>query len=176
MITTNQRDLAESLSIVRNHGESTYYQSISLGHNYRMPELEAALGYVQLQKLPQFLEARRKNAQHLQSELSNISQLQLPKVPEMYNSAWYVYTIRVTGANAAKRNKIVNRIRERRIDAQVYYPRPIHLMTFYRTRYGPTQLPRTETAARQVISLPVHPGLSADDLHRISAAVKAAIK
>ncbi len=175
MITTDNRDLAENLSIIRNHGEGSYYQSVSLGHNYRMPELEAALGYVQLQKLPQFLDARRKNAQYLQSELSNISTIQLPIVPEMYESAWYVYTIRITGANAAKRNKIMNRIRERRIDAQVYYPRPIHLMTYYRTKYGLTRLPRTETAARQVISLPVHPGLSEDDLHRITVAVKAAI-
>jgi dTDP-4-amino-4,6-dideoxygalactose transaminase len=176
MITTNQRDLAESLSLIRNHGEGSYYQSVSLGHNYRMPELEAAIGYVQLQKLPQFLDTRRKNAQYLHEELSNISQLQLPVVPEMYNPAWYVYTIRISGANAAKRNKIMNRIRERRIDAQVYYPRPIHLMTFYRSRYGSTRLPRTETAARQVISLPVHPGLSEKDLYRIVVAVKAAIK
>jgi dTDP-4-amino-4,6-dideoxygalactose transaminase len=94
----------------------------------------------------------------------------------MYSSAWYVYTIRITGANAAKRNKIMNRIRERRIDAQVYYPRPIHLMSYYRSRYGSTRLPRTETAARQVISLPVHPGLSEGDLHRIVTAVKAAVK
>ena len=64
------------------------------------------------------------------------------------------------GANAAKRNKVVEKIGERRVDAQVYYPTPIHKMPFYRRKYGKIRLPITETTARQVFSLPVHPGLS----------------
>lgn len=176
MVTTNRREFADAIGLIRNHGEGKYYQSITLGHNYRMPELEAAIGFAQLLKLPRFLEARRGNAEFLLKELGDLKEFQTPLVPEEYEHAWYVFTLRLKGANAAKRNKVVNRIRERRVDAKVYYPTPIHKMPFYKEKFGQTRLPKTETAARQVVSLPVHPGLGEKELKRIVSAVKNAVK
>jgi len=175
MITTNSREFVNDLSLIRNHGEERYYQSVTLGHNYRMPELEAAIGFEQLHKLPRFIEDRRKNAKTLLDAFDDLNNIQTPLVPEGYESAWYVFTLRLRGANAAKRNKALNRIRERRVGAQVYYPIPVHKMPFYQNNYGQTQLPKTETAARQVISLPVHPSLSETDLNRVISAVKNAV-
>jgi dTDP-4-amino-4,6-dideoxygalactose transaminase len=172
MITTNRREYAEAAGIIRNHGEGRRYQSITLGHNYRMPEMEAILGYVQLQKLPHFIEARKQNAAFLLAELSDLRAVRVPIVPEGYEHAWYVFTLSLKRANAAKRNKVVRRIRERRIDAQVYYHTPIHKMSFYGDVSGEVKLPMTETAARQIFSLPVHPDLSKNDLNRIVSAVK----
>jgi dTDP-4-amino-4,6-dideoxygalactose transaminase len=140
-----------------------------------MPELEAAIGFEQLHKLPHFIEDRRRNAKTLLDAFDGLNKIQTPLIPEGYESAWYVFTLRLRGANAAKRNKALNRIRERRVGAQVYYPKPVHKMPFYQNSYGRTQLPKTETAARQVISLPVHPSLSENDLKRVISAVKVAV-
>lgn len=176
MITTDNRELADTANIVRNHGENRLYQSSMLGHNYRMPELEAAIGYVQLKKLPKFLEYRTKNAKALTEALVSVGDLQLPSEPSDRRHGWYVYTVRLRGANAAKRNRIVRRIRERRIDCQIYYPRPVHLQPYYQRMFGSLKLPKTETAARQVFSLPIHPALGENELRRIVDAVKAAIR
>jgi perosamine synthetase len=176
MITTDNREYAEALGLIRNHGEGKYYQSVTLGHNYRMPEVEAAIGLAQLHKLPRFLEERRKNAKTLFEEFEGLEDVQNPLMPPEEESAWYVFTLRLKGANAAKRNKVVTRIRERRVDAQVYYPKPIHKMPFYQTGFGHTRLPKTETAARQVISLPVHPSLSEHEIKRVVSAVTSAVQ
>lgn len=176
MITTNKREFAETLGMIRNHGEGKGYQSIILGNNYRMPEFVAAIGLTQLLKLPHFLESRKKNAEYLLEELREQKKFRMPVVPKGYKHAWYVFTIRIKGANAARRNNVVNRIRERRVDAQVYYPKPVHKMAFYQKRYGKIILPKTETTARQVLSLPVHPGLGEKELQRIVYAVKNAVK
>jgi dTDP-4-amino-4,6-dideoxygalactose transaminase len=175
MLTTSIPELAEAARMIRNHGEARAYQSTMLGHNYRMPEIEAAIGYIQLGKLQGFIEARTRNAKFLSKALSPIPELQLPVEPERFRHAWYVYTIRLRGANAARRDKIVRRIREKRVDCQVYYSKPVHLNPYYRKTYGAVQLSRTETAARQVFSLPVHPGLSEEDLNRIVEAVDKAL-
>jgi len=175
MITTNSREYADAIGLIRNHGEEKYYQSVALGHNYRMPEVAAAIGCEQLLKLPRFLEARQRNAKTLLETLADLNEVQLPQVPEDSMSAWYVFTLRVRGANAAKRNKVLRRIRERRVGAQVYYPKPVHKMPYYQSSYGRTRLPKTETAARQVFSLPVHPSLSENDVTRVVAAVKDAV-
>jgi perosamine synthetase len=175
MITTNSREFADALGLIRNHGEEKYYQSVVLGHNYRMPEVAAAIGCEQLLKLPRFLTDRRRNAKTLLDAFAGLNEVQLPLIPVGYASAWYVFTLRVRGANAAKRNKVLSSIRERRVGAQVYYPKPIHKMPFYQNSFGRTRLPQTETAARQVISLPVHPSLSENDVTRVVAAVKDAV-
>ena len=175
MVTTNSRGFSNALRSIRNHGETKEYQSAMIGHNYRMPEIEAAIGLVQLSKLPRFLELRRKNAKILLEMLEGIYGLQLPIVPSGFEHAWYVFTIRLLGANASKRNRVVEKIRRKHVDARVYYPKPVHLFPYYQKRFGSFDLPKTETAARQVFSLPVHPGLSDNDLQRIANAVKTSL-
>ncbi|MEM2093977.1 MAG: DegT/DnrJ/EryC1/StrS family aminotransferase [Candidatus Bathyarchaeia archaeon] len=175
IVTTSSRELAETLRSIRNHGEGKAYQSEILGHNYRMPEMEAALGYVQLGKLPSFLDSRSRNAAFLSKAFKDRQELQLPLEPEGFKHSWYVYTLRLKGSNAAKRNSVVRRIRERRVDCQVYYQKPIHVQPYYRA-FCSAQLRNTEMAARQVFSLPVHPSLDEEDLERVVNAVKAALE
>jgi dTDP-4-amino-4,6-dideoxygalactose transaminase len=172
MLTTDSLEFTDLAKTIRNHGENRIYQSAMLGHNYRMPELEAAIGSVQLRKLPKFLEDRARNAKALTESLSSLDELQLPSEPDGRRHGWYVYTLRLRGANAAKRNSVVRRIRERRVDCQVYYPRPVHLQPYYRKMAGNLKLPKTETASRQVFSLPIHPALGENELKRIVDAVK----
>lgn len=175
MVTTNNDEYAERLRYIRMHGEKEGYKSIMLGHNYRMPEIEAAIGYAQLRKLPGFLEKRRENAGLLTEKLSGIKGLQLPTEPRDYKHSWYLYTVRLQGADAVTRNKIVDELRKRAIGAAVYYHTPIHLMPYYR-RFGECHLPETERAAQQVFSLPIHPGVASEEINYIGDSVMQTLK
>ena len=175
MVTTNSRRFFNTLRAIRNHGETTEYQSTMLGHNYRMPEIEAAIGLVQLSKLPRFLELRRRNAKALIEMLEGVTGIQLPIVPTGYEHSWYVFTLRLLEANGAKREQVIKKIRMKYIDARVYYPKPIHLFPYYRKLFGSYDLPITERTCRQIFSIPVHPGLRENDLQRIANAVKTSL-
>jgi perosamine synthetase len=158
MITTNDDDYSEKLRMVRTHGEQRPYWPTSVGNNYRMSELLAAIGLVQLKKLPSFLEKRRKNAKFLNEKLGVLGKVITPKEAEGRKHAWYVYTLRLRGANAGKRNKAVEKLRSKNIGATVYYESPLHMLPLYRESSKTHRpLPETEKACRQVFSLPVHP-------------------
>ncbi len=159
MITTNDEELAEKMRSMRSHGEKEKYESVMLGHNYHMPEIQAAIGIVQLKKLPRFAAKRRENAGRLTEKLAEADVLQLPEVPQNCEHSWYLYTARLKGSKGKRRDKVVESLKEKGIGAEVYYANPIHLMPHYR-KMGEQRLPETEKAARQVFSLPVHPGVS----------------
>jgi len=159
MITTNDDELAENVRFMRSHGEKEKYQSLILGHNYHMPEIQAAIGSIQLKKLPKFSVKRRENAKKLSAKLRKAENLQLPKEPRGYKHSWYLYTVRLKDAKREKRDRTVETLRQKGIGAEVYYVNPIHLMPYYR-KFGKHRLQETEKAAKQVFSLPVHPGVT----------------
>jgi dTDP-4-amino-4,6-dideoxygalactose transaminase len=171
MLTTNNDEYAEKLRLLRSHGEKEEYKAALLGHNYRMPEIEAAIGTEQLKKLPTFLEKRRRNAEALTEKLSGIKQLVLPIEPRGCRSSWYLYTARLRNGTAKDRDKILQDLRKKGVGAGVYYHTPIHLMPYYR-QHGDCVLPETEKAAEQVFSLPVHPGLKVAEVDYVARAVK----
>ncbi|MGB9134858.1 MAG: DegT/DnrJ/EryC1/StrS family aminotransferase [Candidatus Bathyarchaeia archaeon] len=171
MITTENDEFAEKLPCMRTHGETREYVSTMIGGNFRMPEMEAAIGCVQLKKLPELLEARQRNAERLLLKLEGLEGLQLPAVPRDCSHSWYLFTVRLKDADAKMRNRVVGELRKQGIGAAVYYPVPIHLMPFY-SRYSEQCLPNTEKAASQVFSLPVHPGVTERQIDYIAASVK----
>jgi dTDP-4-amino-4,6-dideoxygalactose transaminase len=175
MLTTNNEEYAEKLCYIRSHGEKEKYRSHMLGHNYRMPEIEAAIGYVQLRKLRNFLEKRRKNAETLTERLKESDKIQLPAEPEGYKHSWYLYTVRLKNASASERNKFAEKLRKHGIGVGIYYHVPIHLMPYYR-QFGEYRLPETEKAAEQVLSLPVHPGVSEEQANFIAETVLQLLK
>lgn len=170
MITTNNDEIAEKVRSMRNHGEKEKYKSLMLGNNYRMPEIEAAIGCVQLKRLPQFLAKRRENAKKLTKKLGKTRKLQLPKEPKGFSHSWYIYTIRLKEAKKEQRDKFVEKLTKKGIGAEVYYRNPIHRMPYY-IKFGRYRLPHTEKAAEQVVSLPVHPGVTADQIDFIGDTV-----
>jgi len=170
MITTNKKGYTEKVPYIRAHGEKEEYFSSMLGHNFRMPEMEGAVGCVQLQKLPKFLEARRKNAMQLTEKLAKAKRLQLPSEPKGYGHSWYLYTVRLKDASESARDKLVEKLKRKNIGATVYYRTPIHLMPYYK-RFGKYHLPETEKAAEQVFSLPVHPAVTAGQIDYIAKTV-----
>jgi dTDP-4-amino-4,6-dideoxygalactose transaminase len=170
MITTNDDDLAECLRMIRTHGESKPYWVERLGHNYRMTEISAAIGIIQLQKLPEIIKKRCDNASLLTEKLEKTKRLILPREPEGRKHAWHLYTIRVKGANRGSRNKIIESLRSKRICAAVYYSTPIHLLPYYKRILGSQKetLQNTESASSQVVSLPTHQKLSTKDIDHIT--------
>ncbi|HTK05703.1 MAG TPA: DegT/DnrJ/EryC1/StrS family aminotransferase [Ktedonobacteraceae bacterium] len=183
MVTTNDSLLAERLRLLRNHGQQERYVHVAMGQNLRMTEIQAAIGLVQLAKLALFTEQRIVNASYLTSCLHEC--LSTPVIRPGYRHVFHQYTIRVL----ERRNEWVQRLLARGIEAAVHYPLPIHRQPFYlenTTLYrvvGPAafsgmaglyaELPVTEAAAREVLSLPVHPALSREDLFAITQEVLA---
>jgi dTDP-4-amino-4,6-dideoxygalactose transaminase len=170
MLTTNDDRIAELSRYIRSHGEKQKYTSLMLGHNYHMPEIEAAIGCEQLKKLPKFVEKRRANAKRLTEGLKNAKNLQLPVEPAGFKCSWYLYTAQLKNTKADKRDKVVDKLKENGIGAFVCYVNPIHMMQYYR-EFGVYRLPVTEKASKQVFSLPVHPGVTPKQIDFISDTV-----
>jgi perosamine synthetase len=167
VITTGNDEMAETMRLMRTHGEKAKYASLMLGYNYRMSEIQAAIGLVQLEKLPAFVAKRRENARRLTRILSKTEKLQLPGEPKGREHSWYLYTVRLKNATENERNKIVVELRKKGIGAEVYYTNPVHLMPYYRDSFGRRKLPETEKAAKQVFSLPIHPGVTKEQVDYI---------
>jgi perosamine synthetase len=161
MVTTDDDVLAEKTRMVRTHGEKVKYQSQILGTNYRMTEIQAAIGVVQLNRLPAFFAKRSHNAARLTKDLEKSQKIVLPPKFKDRTSSWYLYTVRIKDATEQKRNKIIEEMHSKGIGAEAYYPTPIHQMPYYKENFGSFNLPETEKAAKQVLSLPIHP--SVDD-------------
>jgi perosamine synthetase len=185
MITTDDCALAERLRLLRNHGQEARYYHVMLGYNLRMTELQGALGNVQIKKLECFTQQRIANADFLTERLK--ASVQTPMVRPGCRHVYHQYTIRVPG----RRDEWMTQLRARGVDTSIHYPIPIHHQPFYRhssTLFrvltpgkrmavkgsNPAAcLPATEIAAREVLSLPVHPALSREDLSTIVNEVRA---
>ncbi|MBM4400596.1 MAG: DegT/DnrJ/EryC1/StrS family aminotransferase, partial [Crenarchaeota archaeon] len=113
--TTDSDTMAETLRLIRTHGEKAKYASLMLGYNYRMSEIQAAIGLVQLEKLPAFVAKRRENAKRLTRLLAKIDRLQLPEETKDRQHSWYLYTVRLRNAAENERNKIVEELRRKDI-------------------------------------------------------------
>lgn len=167
MVSTPDADVERRIRLLRNQGMETQYQNELVGFNNRMTDLHAAIGRVQLTKVKGWTEQRQANAAFLTANLEGVD---APKVADGAVHVYHQYTIRVS----EDRDGFAKALREEyNIGSGVYYPVPNHrLPSFNRTE----DLPNTETAAREVLSLPVHPSLSQEDLDRIVTAVNALAK
>jgi dTDP-4-amino-4,6-dideoxygalactose transaminase len=175
MITTNNDEYAEKLRCIRSHGEKEKYKTSMLGHNYRMPETEAAIGIAQLKKFSDFLEKRAKNAEQLTKKLAETEKIQLPFQSKDYQPSWYLYTIRLKKADRERRDNFVETLKNKGIYAGVYYYTPIHLMPYYQI-FAKQRLPETEKASDQVLSLPVHPNVTEEQICYIAETVLTHLK
>jgi perosamine synthetase len=168
VVTTDDDLLAEKTRMVRTHGEKVKYQSQMLGTNYRMTEIQAAIGVVQLSKLPTFFAKRKHNAARLTKSLEKSRKIVLPSKFEDRTSSWYLYTVRIKDTTVQQRNKIIQEMHNKGIGAEAYYPTPVHQMPYYKENFGSFNLPETEKAAKQVLSLPIHPDVTDEQIDTIA--------
>ncbi len=168
MITTDDGETARRARQLRNHGQADRYRHELLGLNWRLSDVHAAIGLAQLGRLEGWLKARTRNAAALSER---ITRLETPRVREGDTHGFNQYTVRVP----SERESFRERLREAGVETAVHYPIPIHWQpVMQELGYGEGSFPVTEAAAAQVVSLPVHPALSEDDLATIIAAVNAA--
>jgi len=169
-IITNDDALAEKLGRIRTHGQVKGNDSVILGGNFRMPEMEAAIGRVQLKKLPGFLAARARNANALRERLDGVG-LVLPEVPKYSKHNWYLFTVRCKMAE--ERERLMSSLLGVGIGATVYYPTPVHRIPLYAgLGYAKVKLPASEKAAKTVLSLPINPAVTEEDLDRMAGLIK----
>jgi dTDP-4-amino-4,6-dideoxygalactose transaminase len=175
MVTTGDETVAERARMFRSQGERTRYVTEELGYNYRMTEPAAALGLAQLPKLAARNEQRRANAARLNQLLAGIDGLVLPRELPGRTHVWHQYTVRVA-AGREVRDALQAALRDRGIEAAVFYPAAIHRQPLYqRLGYGNAELPVAQRLAEEVLSLPVHPALSDADLEAVASAVHEAM-
>ncbi len=162
MITTNDDALAKHCRLLRAHGMERRYYHDMLGYNYRLSDLHAAIGIVQMDRLAGFTEKRTANAAYLSAKIESVI---TPQVKEGYGHVWHQYTIRVNGGS--DRDAAVKQLNDNGIGTGVFYPVPCHQQGYVREMFGAVSLPVTEQLAKKVISLPVHPMLTQADLEKI---------
>lgn len=159
MIVTDSDDIADRARQFINHGRNGHYDHERVGHNFRMTDIAAAIGRVQLNRLPSFLHARRHNANQLRDGLATLS-FGLPHERRHTTHAYHQFTIR-----SERRDELRTHLDEFGVDTGIYYPTPVHRQPAYSSVSD--SLPVAERAASEVLSIPVHPELSSEDINTV---------
>ena len=177
MITTSNRALAAKLRLVRSHGEASRYRHIRLGFNFRTTDIASAIGRVQLAKLPKAIRIRRRNAGILTRGLSGIPGMQTPELASGEGHSFSLYTIAVDAKRAGmSRDKLAEALQQRGIQSAVHYPVPLHRQPIFRGYGLDRDFPVSTRLAKTVLSLPVHPGVSEDEIRTIVRSVRDILK
>ncbi len=176
VVTTNSQQQADAIRRFRQHGMNAQYQYEHIGYNYRMSDLHAAIALEQIKKVDDFNEARQKNANTLNKGLVGIPGIELPQLASDRTHVFHQYTIRIKKNFSMTRDELIKFLREREIISGVYYPKPLHFFPHI-AKYGYKigQFPNAELAAAEVLSLPIHPKVTQDDIKTIIAAFKDAV-
>lgn len=169
LIATDDPALARQLRLLRNQGMEQRYRHEIVGTNARMSDVSAAIARSQLRRLPALTERRRANAAFLSERLAGLPGLTLPTAVAGAGHAWHQYTVRI-GPDLGDRDDFARNLEQAGIGTGVHYPVPLHRSPAYATD---VHLPHTDAAADQVLSLPVHPGLTREQIAHVARAVAA---
>lgn len=172
MVITDDAVLADRLTSLRNHGSRVRYYHDEIGFNSRLDEIQAAVLSIKLRHIDEYNEGRRTNAERYRNELA-VPAIQTPvELPEAKH-VYHQYTIRIKERD---RDAVKERLDREQVSSMIYYPVPLHLQAAYRDLgMGPGSLPVAETAAREVLSLPMYPELTAEQVAFIAAALRRSV-
>jgi len=166
MLTTDDGELAERIRLLREHGMKVRYHHDVLGYNFRLTDIAAAIGLAQLPKLAAANERRRAIAARFDAELRGVV---TPWVRPDATHVYHQYTILVN-----ERDAFAERLKELDVGSAIYYPIPVHRQKpFLALGYGGESVPVTDRLTTQVLSIPVHPSLSDDEVAKVIEAVNA---
>ena len=189
-ITTNDKTLYEKLIMLRNHGMTKdpaklkaqgpspdigpwYYEMQELGYNYRMTDIQAALGVGQLIKLDRFIKRRREIIARYNDAFKNLEGLTIPYERPGVFSALHLYVIRIDFERIGKtRAQVMNELKAKAIGTQVHYI-PVHLQPYYQEhfKFKKGDYPKAERYYRQCLSIPLYPKMTDDDVQRVIDAI-----
>jgi perosamine synthetase len=188
MITTDDPELARRLRVFRNHGITTdhrqreqqgswFYEMVELGYNYRITDIQCALGLSQLTKLPAWVERRQFIAQRYDQALSGLDGIRALSVNPQVSHAYHLYVVRLDlQAGGMNRSTAFSQLRNQGILVNVHYV-PVHLHPFYRRQFGtrPGQCPVAEAAYEQILSLPIFPAMDQAQVERVVACAQSIV-
>lgn len=188
MIILRNSNLAKKLNLLkafgvnRNHGERKIpgvYDAVALGFNYRMSEIHAAIGVVQMDKISEFLKIRKKNFEKLELNLKNIDGLKIIPQPSnnYFESCYYCLGVLLDRKFSSRRAEIITALSQAGIGSSVYYPQPVPRMKYYQDKYGYDKMKYSNAAhiSDSMIALPVGPHLSVKDMEIIASELKKCI-
>ena len=164
MVTTADPAVADRARLLREHGMRVRYQHEMVGFNFRMTDIHASIGLAQLTKLPGYNARRRQIAARYDAELRGVV---APRVHPSVTHVYHQYTIRVN-----RRDEFVELLKQRGVGTGIYYPIPVHRQKpFLELGYGDQRFPVSERLCGEVVSIPVHPSLTDDEVETVIAAV-----
>lgn len=174
MITTNDERLAERIQVLRSHGgvrERYWFRYEHAGFNYRMSDIQGAMGIAQMRKLPSLLDMRRTLANRLRDRLEGIPGIVLPRDPPWGGHIFQTFVVLL--ADGIDRDAVIEQLRERHVESTIG-TYALHAQPFFRRSYGyqDGDLPGSWKAFRQSVALPLHPSLSEADLDKIAGAMR----
>lgn len=168
IITTDNNEITESCRLLRNHGQSSKYVHTILGYNYRMTDIQAAIGIVQLKKLDEFNKNRIQNAGYLNKHIK-VDGIIIPYRDSKVKHVYHQYVIKLY--ENINREKLMKYLNSKGIGCAVHYPIPIYKQSLYQKLGYKDDCPVTEKLTNTVLSLPVHPDLNEEDLKYIADAI-----
>jgi dTDP-4-amino-4,6-dideoxygalactose transaminase len=167
MITTNNEELAQRMSMMKDHGRTDRYKSTMFGFNFRLSEIHAAIGRVQLKHLPEWIEARRKNAAHYTELFEGLSEIVTPSEKGWAKHAYHLYVIKTE-----KRDELAQHLKSKGIATGIHYNIPVHKQPYILDNYPSVTLKNTEECADEVLSIPLDPRTRAEEIERVVKELK----
>jgi dTDP-4-amino-4,6-dideoxygalactose transaminase len=188
MVVTRDAALADRMRVMRLHGISRdafdrfssrtpawYYEIVAPGFKYNMTDMAGALGRVQLQRLPAFVQRRQKLAARYLRELADLPLILPADAPAGDTHAWHLFVLRLADTARVTRDEVIQRLSDAGIGTSVHYV-PLHRQPYWRDRYGlkPEQFPQADLAYQRMFSIPLFTAMSDDEQGRVIAALRAA--
>lgn len=179
-VLTDSKEVYEKLKLIRSHGRldrENYFgttsmpEYITLGYNWRMSSITAALALSQLSKIDKLISRRVKNADYMSNKLRSLDLIEVPTTPEGYSHVYQMYTIRVKSGRKA-RDALQKYLAGKGIMSKVYFD-PVHLTYYYRKnfKHRKGELPVTERISGQVLTLPMYPSLTGEEMNYITDSI-----
>lgn len=169
LVASGDGELLDHVCLMKHQGQSAKYRHTVLGTNYRMTDMQAAIGIVQLERLPELTRRRRENARLYDEALGSLSGIQTPVVAEGVEHSYHQYTIVVDPDLAGcSRDEIVQRLTDMNVQVGINYPIPLHQQPAFVARHGNTPpLPVAEKFCETCLSLPVQPHLDEEEIRYV---------
>lgn len=167
------KDNAKIAKQLRHHGQGERYEYEILGYNYRMTNLHAAIAVEQMKRLDEINKKRQDNAKLYDELLKDIKGIKIPKVHEKNTHVYHQYAILVTEEFSKSRDELKEFLEANEIGTGIHYPKPLHLhKAFEEFKYKEGDFPVSEKVAKQVLSLPVHPLVTKENINKVIETIK----
>ncbi|MBM3292171.1 aminotransferase DegT, partial [Candidatus Bathyarchaeota archaeon] len=173
IVTTNDPELYRLGCLIRSHGDESRYNHVIMGLNYRITDIMSVIGLNQLAKMNEFITKRRENAEAIIQGLKKVESVHPQKITEKTNPSYSYFSVVIdTDKLRCNRDEFMKALIAENIDCAAHYPTPLTRQPIIQKLMKPCKCPISEDVSQRILSLPVHPYLSKDDLNNIVEAVK----